>query len=724
MAELQPAVLFRYENWIHAVSQAESANEARIDVNVAFNGYRYWTLIFSQRASKGTGSRYQDGFVIGMSGGNNDTQNWIGEVEDLDVKMIRRGSGNFTATSGYVRDVTQYIGHIYYNWYHGYEDLVTYKFVCDTQTKTVRCYINQAYMGYGPLNFPTTEYSNGRLEVLKTWAQLGDSNCISYLGDVWLYGCQTLEDAEDYNGGYNPGHKSHGEFLVHHSSHPSGRKMVSDSSHRMYGWKIGDTYDPPVPPDPPEPALRTVTLIQTAGGTISASPMSGYDRIDTVTLSQTTWPDPQEGGYYSFQGYVVTGATLSGSNKFTFSGSDVTCSGTWNYVPPPPAPGPYTIRVRLKAGATPPTTFLDNVLVSASDNIWDCYWPSSNWFAMFENNNDLIEVIAADMTGVTSLRRLFNNCQNLEAVALFDTSSVTNMESTFCGCNKLSSIPLFDTSSVTTMRSIFDGCSSLTTVPLLDTSNASNMTYMFRDCTALTSIPLFNTSSANYMSEMFINCSSLNTVPLLDTSKVMFMDRMFKGCTALTSIPEFNTPVVTNMSEMFMNCSNLTTIPLLNTSKVELFASMFEGCTSLTSVPLLVTNRADNMADMFLGCTSLTTVPKFYTNGCELMSCMFKNCTALTSVPLFTTLNCESMNQMFYGCTSLTSVPLFRTDKCRDMRSMFEGCINVQSGALALYNRASSQSTVPSHSKTFMNCGTNTTTGRAELARIPSDWKS
>ena len=261
MAELQPAVLFRYENWIHAVSQAETQNEARIDVNVAFNGYRYWTLIFSQRASKGTGSRYQDGFVIGMSGGNNDTQNWIGEIEDLDFKMIRRGTDNFTKVSDDVSDTTQWIGHVYFSTRHGFEDLVTYKFICDTQTKVVRAYMNQIYLGYGTLNFPTAEYSNGRLEVLKTWAQLGDSNCVSYLGDVWLWGCQTLEDAEGYNGGYNPGHKSKGQFLVHHSTHPSGMKMVSDSSHRMYGWKIGDPYDPLVPPDNPDDPINR--LIET-----------------------------------------------------------------------------------------------------------------------------------------------------------------------------------------------------------------------------------------------------------------------------------------------------------------------------------------------------------------------------------------------------------------------------------------------------------------------------
>jgi len=58
------------------------------------------------------------------------------------------------------------------------------------------------------------------------------------------------------------------------------------------------------------------------------------------------------------------------------------------------------------------------------------------------------------------------------------------------------------------------------------------------------------------------------------------------------------------------------------------------------------------------------------------------------------------------------------------MSSMLVDCVNIQSGALALYRQASSQSTPPSkHSRTFQNCGSNTTTGAAELAQIPSDWK-
>jgi hypothetical protein len=54
---------------------------------------------------------------------------------------------------------------------------------------------------------------------------------------------------------------------------------------------------------------------------------------------------------------------------------------------------------------------------------------------------------------------------------------------------------------------------------------------------------------------------------------------------------------------------------------------------------------------------------------------------------------------------------------------MFRDCLNVQSGALALYQQASTQTTPPSdHSYTFTNCGKNTQTGAAELAQIPSSW--
>lgn len=96
----------------------------------------------------------------------------------------------------------------------------------------------------------------------------------------------------------------------------------------------------------------------------------------------------------------------------------------------------------------------------------------------------------------------------------------------------------------------------------------------------------------------------------------------------------------------------------------------------------------------------------------------------LTSVPLFDTSSVTSMYGMFSGCTSLTYVPLFDTSSVTNMSRMFSYCTNVQSGALALYQQASTQANPPSsHDGTFSDCGSNTVTGAAELAQIPSDWK-
>jgi len=58
------------------------------------------------------------------------------------------------------------------------------------------------------------------------------------------------------------------------------------------------------------------------------------------------------------------------------------------------------------------------------------------------------------------------------------------------------------------------------------------------------------------------------------------------------------------------------------------------------------------------------------------------------------------------------------------MYNMLYNCIKVQSGALALYQQASTQANPPSnHTQTFTNCGSNTETGAAELHQIPYDWK-
>ena len=112
------------------------------------------------------------------------------------------------------------------------------------------------------------------------------------------------------------------------------------------------------------------------------------------------------------------------------------------------------------------------------------------------------------------------------------------------------------------------------------------------------------------------------------------------------------------------------------------------------------------------------------TTGITNMNDMFFQCPSLTSVPLFDTSSVTSMQEMFTFCSSLTNIPLFNTANVNSMFGTFYDCRNVQSGALALYQQASSQTNPPrNHEATFYNCGRNTTTGAAELALIPEDWK-
>ncbi len=177
----------------------------------------------------------------------------------------------------------------------------------------------------------------------------------------------------------------------------------------------------------------------------------------------------------------------------------------------------------------------------------------------------------------------------------------------------------------------------------------------------------------------------------------------------------------TDFSNLLNISTNVDEVLGANTTGVTNMRSMFRGC-GFETIPLFDTSSVTNMNTMF-GSSAITTVPLFNTSSVTDMSSMFGDCSYLTSIPLFNTSSVTNMHEMFYSCSSLTSIPLFNTSSVTDMSSMFEDCSNVTSGALALYQQASSQTNPPSnHSGTFSNCGRNTTTGTAELAQIPSSW--
>ena len=196
---------------------------------------------------------------------------------------------------------------------------------------------------------------------------------------------------------------------------------------------------------------------------------------------------------------------------------------------------PFTIRLLYKDGVIPTFSKGTGVQVSQNPNVWDLTYNNTNWDYILYNHSDLLAIMGANTTGVTSLYSACQNCSSLTTVALFDTSSVQYMHVLFAGCINLNSIAQLDTSNVTTMYMMFDSCKSLVTIPQFNTSNVTDMGYMFNDCDDLEIVPLLDTSKVSGMNAMFSDCISLKNIPLFNTSSVIYMDSTFNNCTKVES---------------------------------------------------------------------------------------------------------------------------------------------------------------------------------------------
>mgnify|MGYP003290250315 CR=1 FL=1 len=176
-----------------------------------------------------------------------------------------------------------------------------------------------------------------------------------------------------------------------------------------------------------------------------------------------------------------------GSNKI----SEVYLGSNKIYGPITPGPIPTgAVRVRTSDGNKPTrgsdpyssATYAEALLVAGTTDVYDVLPQSGNYHDMLYSSTNVVEILGANVSGVTDLSLAFRACFNLISVALFDTSSVNNMEYMFEECYSLTSVPLFDTSNVTSMSRMFHYCYSLKSIPLFNTSKVIDMDYMFRNC--------------------------------------------------------------------------------------------------------------------------------------------------------------------------------------------------------------------------------------------------
>lgn len=122
---------------------------------------------------------------------------------------------------------------------------------------------------------------------------------------------------------------------------------------------------------------------------------------------------------------------------------------------------PNTIRIKFISGYLPNMGDV-RTRVDSTNNVWDIYKQSNDWSYLFQGwTTQLLEVLGANTTNVTSMERMFINCGTITNVTLFDTSNVRNMAGMFQNCTNLTTIPLFDTSKVSIINFMLYNCTHI-----------------------------------------------------------------------------------------------------------------------------------------------------------------------------------------------------------------------------------------------------------------------
>lgn len=201
----------------------------------------------------------------------------------------------------------------------------------------------------------------------------------------------------------------------------------------------------------------------------------------------------------------------------TFGNSVCTFNGKGVGWEPPIVLPPYTIRLRFTEGVTPTFAKGTGTQVSVSPNVWDLTYVNTDWSHLLEAEGDLLEVVAANTTGVTNMAAMLSSCTSLTRVAYFDTSAVINM-AFFLTSTKITESPAFDLSSCIKTTCMFSTCPRLAYVPPMDLSHVTEMDAMFEDNYSLEYLPDMDCSSCRNMNRFCSRCYSLKEIPQITVS--------------------------------------------------------------------------------------------------------------------------------------------------------------------------------------------------------------
>lgn len=152
---------------------------------------------------------------------------------------------------------------------------------------------------------------------------------------------------------------------------------------------------------------------------------------------------------------------------------------------------------------------------TAAANVWDWtrnYANFSNSFSSaFVDENNLVEVIGAEVSSVTSFQNIFNLCSSLVRVCDLNTSSCTTFYQAFNRCTRLIEVGNIDTSSATTMSDCFFMCQKLANAPDITGSLLENIYNIFSDCSAFKKLPVISSTIITNCASAFRSCSGVES---------------------------------------------------------------------------------------------------------------------------------------------------------------------------------------------------------------------
>lgn len=233
-----------------------------------------------------------------------------------------------------------------------------------------------------------------------------------------------------------------------------------------------------------------------------------------------------------------------------------------------------------------------------------------------------------------------------------------------------------------------------------------------------------NVVATNALSRTFQDITSLLRVSRLYAPNTKSIPGLFSGCTALRTVAGFQPSTeITSLIALFAGCSSLQSVNLFDTHTVLSVASAFSHCSSIETIPPFDFSNCTDIDTAFRACVSLKALPSINLSNAVTMRNTFEGCSSLTTIPPLNLSKVVYMEYAFGTCSALTALPTITVSVVNDCYGAFNNCNRVASGALNMYNAFISQATPPSnYSGTFLNCGSDTVTGAAELAQIPTSW--